>query len=108
MKNKILKLCTIALAIEFGMFIGYKLGKRQYCISRFNGALILAEAKVDTLYGDGTFMYGLRRILKDGNNEFYSFRLQLPHENSPSNTIVNVDLRGHNPVVSIEEYQMSQ
>lgn len=102
MKNKILKLCVIVLAIEFGLFVGYKLGKQQYCIGGFNGALILAQGKVDALYGDGTFMYGLRRILKDGNNEFYSFSLQLPYESSQSNILVNVDLRGCRPVLSIE------
>lgn len=102
MKNKILKLCAIVFAIEFGLFIGYELGKRQCCASSFFGALSLAQRKVDALYGDGTFMYGLRRILKDGDNEFYSFSLQLPHANSQSNTFVNVDLRGHMPVLSIE------
>ena len=102
MKSKIFKLCVIVLAIEFGLFIGYKLGKRQYCTSGFHGAWILAQGKVDTLYGDGTFMYGLRRILKDGNDEFYSFSLQLPYESPQSNILVNVDLRGCRPVLSIE------
>ena len=94
---------TTALLREcHARIVGYKLGKRQCCTSGFKGALILAHGKVDSVYGDGTFMYGLRRILKDGDKEFYSFSLQLPHESSQLNIFVNEDLRGHMPVVSIE------
>lgn len=97
--KKIRGICALIIAFEIGLYIGSYLG--QVFKSHAQGLpLAVGEAQkfYDKICGPKAFLYGLRRVAQDGDNEFYMFQIKAPAEKS----IVTVDLRCNPPRVEID------
>lgn len=65
-------------------------------------AFQLAENEVDHQFGDQTFLKGFRRVLKDGEHDYYAFQVKALMDGKTTNLVVNVDLTGICGVVTID------
>ena len=57
-------------------------------------AVYLAQKEIDCRYGKNAFLFGMRRVLKDGENEYYTFQVKIKRKDSFVKLIVNVDMTG--------------
>ena len=90
-KKLILLLCQIALCLEIGFFLGVRLA-RASSPKNLEGAIRMARLKVDSQYGNNAFLYGLRRVLKDGEKDFYAFQVKVFLGKTSRKLLVNVDM----------------
>lgn len=65
-------------------------------------AFQLAEKEVDGHFGKRSFLQGFRRVLKDGEHDFYAFQVKTCANGMKTNLLVNVDLTGVRNVVNID------
>ena len=88
---------TLVFILGFSCFFaGFELRTRMQkkCYdekSDLSSAVKLAEFAVDREFGQNTFVYGLRRILKDENTKIYAFQVKVKN-NTRTNIIVNVNI----------------
>ena len=99
---------TLVFILGFSCFFaGFELRTRMQkkCYdekSDLSSAVKLAEFAVDREFGQNTFVYGLRRILKDESTKIYAFQVKVKN-NARTNIIVNVNMEDCPGVIRIDD-----
>lgn len=96
-------LALFSLSVYGGISFSWKWhGLSGECGSSLSRAVQFAQEEVDRCYGPDAFVYGARRILKDGFRDYYAFQVKVDVGDGMTNLLVNVDLAGRQNVVEID------
>lgn len=98
--------CTLAL-LALSVYGGVRISWKWHGLSSESGSMLsravqLAQEEVDRCYGTDAFVYGARRILKDGFHDYYAFQVKVDTGGGMTNLLINVDLTGQQNVVRID------
>ena len=87
-------MCILTL-FALGICVGYAFAHVMF-VQRRNPVLaeafLIAERSVDQRYGKGVFVRGFRRVLQDGDKDYYAFQVKAETESVRTNILVNVDM----------------
>ncbi len=97
----------LPIMMTIGLGVGYALADKinlraNEGYSSLCKAVSLAERRVDQDYGSRTFINGMRRILKDGNLEYYTFQVKADIDGGETNMLVNVDMRKEDAIIDVD------
>ena len=100
------RLCVLAL-LPLSVYGGMLLSWRWHGLSiggdsSLSRAVRLAQEEVDRCYGPDAFVYGVRRILKDGCHDYYAFQVKVCVGDGMTNLLVNVNLTGPQNIIEID------
>lgn len=101
-RKRIICSCVVALVLYVVVAIGVHIAWRVNCSNlneRKEGledglprAVSLAQESYDSKYGKDAFLYGLRRIVRDGDKLYYGFFVAKNVSDAEANMLVEVDL----------------
>lgn len=93
-KMKISWFCLAVLLCYVSFAIGAHISLLRPKLSRSKlaYAVAMAQEKIDALYGDDAFLYGINRVVRDGDKDYYGFFLTLQTRGIETNILVDVDM----------------
>ena len=96
-------LALLSMSTYWGMQISWEWhGLSSGGDSSLSRAVQVAQKEVDRCYGPDAFVYGVRRILKDGCHDYYAFQVKVCVGDGMTNLLVNVNLTGPQNIIEID------
>lgn len=89
------RITCMLMLFTLGICAGYAFAHVMFVQRRDSvlaDAFLIAERSIDQYYGKGVFARGFRRVLQDGDKDYYTFQVKAETESVRTNILVNVDM----------------
>ena len=110
--SRVIRLSVIAIAVSVGIYFGCMMTQGQGDVGNGNcdfcQSVLAAQKNVDCRFGRGTFLKGLKRVLKNEKYRRYCFWVDVVNTSKDKKEellIISVNLANRHNVVRIEPHK---
>lgn len=93
--RRVVRILLLLSLLAIGAGVGFGFARMMYArrgMPDLAKAFQIAEDAIDRRYGKGVFVRGFRRVLQDGDKDYYAFQVKAETESVRTNILVNVDM----------------